>query len=156
DPKAESETYLTVTKTVWSWVATTDHKRIGLLYLFSTVIALAVGGVFALALRTEHLTPGPTIMDASTYNRMFTLHGVIMVWLFMIPAIPSIFGNFFLPIMIGAKDVAFPRLNLLSYYIYVSGSLFVLGAMIWGGVDTGWTFYPPYSTKSPSAVLPTI
>jgi hypothetical protein len=109
--------YLVADRTALSWLLTTDHKRIGVLYLFTVSFFLALGGVFALALRLEHLTPGPGLMTAMTYDRLFTLHGVTMVWLFMIPSIPAAFGNFFLPIMIGAKDVAFPRLNLLSYWI---------------------------------------
>jgi cytochrome c oxidase subunit 1 len=155
-PREERESYLTVARTVGSWLVTTDHKRIGVLYLFSVLFFLALGGTFALLIRIEHFTPGPTIMDAATYNRVFTLHGVIMVWLFMIPSIPATFGNFFLPIMIGAKDVAFPRLNLISYYIYVVGACVVVIAMFAGGVDTGWTFYAPYSSHSPSAVVPTV
>ncbi len=139
-----------------SWALTTDHKRIGVLYLVSTLFALFLGGAFALVLRTEHLTPTRTIIDAYTYNRMFTMHGIVMVWVFMIPSIPAAFGNFLLPIMIGAKDVAFPRLNLASYYIYLLGSFWVLAALWWGGVDTGWTFYTPYSAHSPSAVVPTV
>ena len=138
--------------TIRSWVLTTDHKRIGILYLFTLLAMLALGGFFAMAIRLEHLTPGPTIMTAMTYNRMFTLHGVIMVWLFMIPSIPASFGNYMLPIMLGAKDVAFPRLNLLSYYLYVAGALLVLVSMVVGGIDTGWTFYPPYSSSTPTAV----
>lgn len=138
--------------TIRSWVLTTDHKRIGILYLFTLLFMLALGGFFAMALRIEHLTPGPTVMKAMTYNRMFTLHGVIMVWLFMIPSIPSSFGNYFLPIMLGARDVAFPRLNLLSYWLYVAGALLVLVSMVAGGIDTGWTFYPPYSSTTPTAV----
>ena len=150
------ESYLTIARTVGSWLVTVDHKRIGILYLITVLFFLLVGGIFALAVRLEHLTPGPTIMTAMTYNRMFTLHGVTMVWLFMIPSIPASFGNFFLPIMIGAKDVAFPRLNLISYYIYVFGACFVVLAMFLGGVDTGWTFYAPYSAQAPSAVVPTV
>jgi cytochrome c oxidase subunit I len=150
------ETYLNVAYTVKSWALTTDHKRIGILYLVTTVVALAFGGTFALLLRTEHLTPDKTIMDAYTYNRMFTMHGIVMVWLFMIPSIPTAFGNFLLPIMIGAKDVAFPRLNLLSYYIYLLGVVWVLCALWVGACDTGWTFYAPYSAHSPSAVVPTV
>jgi len=156
EEEARRETYLNVARDVKSWVLTTDHKRIGILYLVTTVFALMLGGAFALLLRTEHLTPGKTIMDAYTYNRMFTMHGIVMVWLFMIPSIPTAFGNFLLPIMIGAKDVAFPRLNLLSYYIYLAGVLWVLAALWLGGCDTGWTFYAPYSAHSPSAVLPTV
>jgi cytochrome c oxidase subunit 1 len=149
-------TYLNVAWTVKSWALTTDHKRIGVLYLVTTILALALGGVFALVLRTELLTPGPTFLDAYTYNRTFTMHGIVMVWLFMIPSIPTAFGNFLLPMMIGAKDVAFPRLNLASYYIYVAGALWVIVALWMGGADTGWTFYAPYSTHSPSAVVPTV
>jgi cytochrome c oxidase subunit 1 len=150
------ETYLNVAHTVKSWALTTDHKRIGILYLVTTVFSLMLGGLFALVLRTEHLTPDRTIMDAYTYNRMFTMHGIVMVWLFMIPSIPAAFGNFLLPIMIGAKDVAFPRLNLASYYIYLTGAVWVLVALWMGGCDTGWTFYAPYSAHSPSAVVPTV
>jgi len=153
---AKRKTYLNVAHSVKSWVLTTDHKRIGILYLLSTTLALALGGAFALVLRTEHLTPQRTIIDAYTYNRMFTMHGIVMVWLFMIPSIPTAFGNFLLPVMIGAKDVAFPRLNLASYYIYVLGAVWVLVALWLGGVDTGWTFYTPYSAHSPSAVVPTV
>jgi len=150
------ETYLNVAYTVKSWALTTDHKRIGILYLVTTTFALLLGGVFALVLRTEHLTPDQTIIDAYTYNRMFTMHGIVMVWLFMIPSIPTAFGNFLLPMMIGAKDVAFPRLNLASYYIYVAGVVWVIVALWMGGADTGWTFYAPYSAHSPSAVVPTV
>jgi cytochrome c oxidase subunit 1 len=150
------EDYLNIANTVKSWALTTDHKRIGILYLVTTTFALALGGVFALVLRTEHLTPTKTIVDAYTYNRLFTMHGVVMVWLFMIPSIPTAFGNFLLPIMIGAKDVAFPRLNLLSYYVYLLGVIWVLIALWAGAADTGWTFYTPYSTHSPSAVVPTV
>ena len=139
-----------------SWLLSTDHKRIGVLYFFATTLSLALGGVFALLLRIEHLTPGPTVMSAMTYNRLFTLHGVTMVWLFMIPSIPATFGNFLLPIQIGASEVAFPRLNLLSFWIYVLGAAFVLVAMWLGALDTGWTFYTPYSVHSPSAVVPTL
>src|SRR5208283_3529115 len=138
------ESYLTIARTVQSWLVTTDHKRIGILYLFSVLFFLALGGTFALLIRIEHFTPGPTIMDAMSYDRLFTLHGVTMVWLFMIPSIPAAFGNFFLPLQIGAKDVAFPRLNLISYYIYVIGASVIVVAMFAGGVDTGWTFYSPY------------
>jgi cytochrome c oxidase subunit 1 len=145
-------TYLDSHTTLRSWVLTTDHKRIGILYLVTILFFLALGGFFALAIRLEHLSPGRTVMSAMAYNRMFTLHGVIMVWLFLIPSIPSSFGNFLLPIMVGAKDVAFPRLNLLSYYIFLTGSLMVLLSVFVGGIDTGWTFYPPYSSTTPTAI----
>lgn len=144
--------YLGTATTIRSWLLTTDHKRIGLLYLGAVATFLALGGFFAMAMRLEHLTPNKTIMTAMTYNRAFTLHGVVMVWLFMIPSIPSTFGNFLLPIMVGAKDVAFPRLNLLSFYIYVAGALLVLLSLLVSGIDTGWTFYAPYASKTPTAV----
>lgn len=150
------ETYLNVAHTVASWALTTDHKRIGVMYLVTTIFTLALGGSFALLLRTAHLTPQGVVVNAYTYNRLFTMHGIVMVWLFMIPSIPTAFGNFLLPIMLGAKDVAFPRLNLLSYYIYLLGVFWVLIALWMGGCDTGWTFYTPYSAHSPSAVVPTV
>jgi cytochrome c oxidase subunit 1 len=131
-----------------SWLFTTDHKRIGILFFIGISLALLIGGVFALVLRIELLTPERTIMEARTYNQMFTHHGVVMVWGFMIPAIPGVFGNFFLPIMIGAKDVAFPKLNLASFYVYALGAVITTTGLLAGGVDTGWTFYAPYSTTS--------
>ena len=146
--------YLRVERGLWSWLTTTDHKRVGILFLISTTIALFLGGLYAMLLRAELVQPARDLFDAAQYNRIFTLHGVIMVFLFMIPAIPSGFGNFFLPIMIGAKDVAFPRLNLASWYIYLFGAVWIFVALFGGGIDTGWTFYTPYSTTSPSAVLP--
>jgi cytochrome c oxidase subunit 1 len=149
-------TYLNTDTTITSWLATTDHKRIALLYLGTVTVMLFLGGVFAMVLRLEHLGPEPTLMSAQTYNRLFSLHGITMVWLFMIPSIPTTFGNFFLPMMIGAKDVAFPRINLASYYIYLAGTIVVLSATVVSGVDTGWTFYQPYTARSPSAVVPTV
>jgi cytochrome c oxidase subunit 1 len=146
--------YLNEKAGVWSWLTTIDHKRIGVIYLVLTSVSFALGGLFAMLVRIELLTPGPTIMSAMTYNRMFTLHGVVMIFLFMIPAVPNIFGNFFLPIMIGARDVAFPKLNLLSVYIYLLGAGIALYGMIHGGADTGWTFYPPYSTTTATKVVP--
>ena len=110
-PVIPAVNYLNADRGVWSWLTTIDHKRIGIMYLVSVLIAFLLGGIFAMALRLELLTPGPTIMGANTYNRMFTLHGVVMIFLFMIPAIPGVFGNFMLPLMLGAKDVAFPKLN---------------------------------------------
>jgi cytochrome c oxidase subunit 1 len=148
--------YLRADAGVLSWLLTTDHKRIGLMFYVLVVFGLVLGGVFALLLRTELLTPDRTIMDAITYNRMFTLHGITMVWLFMIPSIPNVFGNFVLPMMLGAKDLAFPRLNLASLYVFALGGIVTLAAMVWGGADTGWTFYVPYSTTSQSAVVPVV
>jgi cytochrome c oxidase subunit 1 len=149
-------------KGLMGWLVTLDHKRIGIMYLISVLISFALGGVFALLVRTELLTRGKTLFDADTYNRMFSLHGVVMVFLFIIPSIPAALGNIILPIQLGAKDVAFPRLNLASLYIYWIGALFGLYSMINGGVDTGWTFYTPYASSDPahggvgsaSAVIP--
>ncbi|GAC1538945.1 MAG: cbb3-type cytochrome c oxidase subunit I [Polyangiales bacterium] len=139
-----------------SWLLSTDHKRIGVMFFVATSLMLFLGGLFALILRIEHLTPTRTIVDAMTYNRLFTLHGVVMVFLFMVPAIPTAFGNFLVPIMIGAKDVAFPRLNNLSLWVYLFGAVWVLYGMFANGVDTGWTFYVPYSSQSPTAVVPVV
>ena len=146
--------YLTSERGVLSWLTTLDHKRIGILYLVSVLVFLALGGTFAMIMRIELIAPGQTIVSSETYNRLFTLHGVVMVWLFMIPSIPAAFGNFFLPIMIGAEEVAFPRLNLASWYIYLTGAVVILWGLVSGGADTGWTFYPPYSAQSPTQVVP--
>jgi cytochrome c oxidase subunit 1 len=131
-----------------SWLLTRDHKRIALLYLVSVTVFFALGGFFAMVIRLELLTPAADLVQPDTYNKLFTMHGVIMVFFFLIPSIPAVLGNFFLPIMVGAKDLAFPRINLLSWYIYVLGGAFTLTAAISGGVDTGWTFYAPYSTAA--------
>lgn len=138
---------------VASWLYTLDHKRIGIMYLLSVLTFFLVGGVFALLVRTELLTPGHTIVDANTYNRLFTLHGAVMVFLVIIPSVPASLGNLILPLQLGAKDVAFPRLNMMSYYVYVVGALFALYSIVTGAVDTGWTFYTPYSTTSQSSVI---
>jgi cytochrome c oxidase subunit I len=144
--------YLNHDKSIWSWVTTVDHKRIGLLYLFALSIFFLIGGLAALAMRTELAYPGGQIMSPQTYNWLFTTHGVVMIFLFIVPGIPAVLGNFLLPLMIGAKDVAFPRLNLLSFYVYMVGSIMaVVGVM--GGIDTGWTFYAPYSLQTPSSVV---
>jgi cytochrome c oxidase subunit I len=145
--------YLTHERGLWSWLKTLDHKRIGLMYLFSVLAFFLIGGIFALLIRTELLTPGQTIMDANTYNKMFTYHGAIMVFLVVIPAIPAALGNFVLPIMLGAKDVAFPRLNLASYYIFMAGATFAVLALFLRGADTGWTFYTPYSIRTNTTVI---
>ena len=131
-----------------SWLLTRDHKRIALLYLFSITAFFALGGFFALMVRLELLTPTADLMQPETYNKMFTMHGIVMVFFFLIPSIPAVLGNFLIPIMVGAKDLAFPRINLLSWYIYVLGGLFTITAAVTGGVDTGWTFYAPYSTSA--------
>ena len=148
DEAVAGESYLTHELGLKSWLFTLDHKRIGLMYLGSTLAAFLLGGIMALLIRTELLFNGPTIMDSDTYNQVFTLHGAIMVFLFIIPAIPGALGNFFLPIMLGAKDVAFPKLNLASFYIYTLGAFVAVAAIIYGNVDTGWTFYTPYSSNS--------
>jgi len=135
-----------------SWLTTVDHKKLGVMYLWSILFMFFLGGVFALLVRLELFAPGHTIMDAESYNKAFTLHGAIMVFLFIIPSIPAALGNFVLPIMLGAKDVAFPRLNLASFWIYVTGALIAVTAMVTGGVDTGWTFYTPYSTTTDGSV----
>jgi len=137
-----------------SWLFSTDHKRIGLMYLVTISVFFCVGAIFGILMRLELMSPGETIMKAETYNSFFTLHGVIMIFLFIIPGIPAVFGNFFLPLQIGAKDVAFPRINLLSYWIYIIGaSLVLLSLLIPGGaIDTGWTFYIPYSVRSGSNI----
>jgi cytochrome c oxidase subunit 1 len=137
-----------------SWLVTIDHKRIAIMFFVAVTLALILGGTFALVLRTKLLIPEPGLMTPLTYNRLFTLHGVTMVFLFMIPVIPTVFGNFFLPMMIGASDLAFPRLNLASFYVYVAGAVLTLWGMIHGGADTGWTFYAPYATASPTDVAP--
>ena len=138
--------YLNNGHTVKSWLLTLDHKRIGLLYLFSISIFFAIGGVYASLIRLELITPEGDLMTAETYNKVFTMHGVMMIFFFLIPSIPAVLGNFLLPIMLGAKDVAFPKLNLLSWYIFILGGSLMLITMINGGIDTGWTFYPPYSS----------
>ncbi|MFN3781001.1 MAG: cbb3-type cytochrome c oxidase subunit I, partial [Candidatus Kapaibacteriota bacterium] len=140
---------------ILSWLLSTDHKRIGLLYLISMVVFFWVAVTLGFLMKLEMLTPGKTIVDAQTYNTFFTLHGVIMIFLFIIPGIPAVFGNFFLPIQIGARDVAFPRLNLLSWYLYIIGGLFaIVSLFLQGGpIDTGWTFYVPYSIRTTTNVI---
>jgi cytochrome c oxidase subunit 1 len=131
-----------------SWLLTRDHKRIALLYLAGVTAFFFIGGAMAVLIRLELATPAGDLVSDETYNKLFTMHGVMMVFFFLIPAIPSVLGNFLVPIMVGARDVAFPKLNLLSWYIYMTGGLFTLYSMVTGGVDTGWTFYAPFSTLS--------
>ncbi len=138
--------YLQESKGLKSWLFTIDHKRIGVMYLWSILGAFLIGGLFALLIRIHLLWPKSNFLEPETYNRVFTLHGAVMTFLFIVPSIPASLGNFVLPMMLGAKDVAFPRLNLASYWIYVFGAIFAITAMVLGGVDTGWTFYTPYST----------
>jgi len=138
--------YLEAGFSLWSWLSSVDHKRIAVLYAISITLFFFAGGAAATLIRLELVTPAGDLVSAETYNKLFTMHGVIMVWFFLIPSIPSTFGNFLLPLMIGARDLAFPRLNLASWYLYVLGGLFTVGALVAGGVDTGWTFYTPFST----------
>lgn len=142
--------YLQVKKGIFSWIFSVDHKRIALLYLYSLITFFLVGMTLGLLMRLELLNPGKDFLEAKTYNQIFTLHGVIMIFLFIIPSIPAVFGNFFLPIMLGTDDVSFPRLNLLSWWIYVIGACMALSTLIFGDgpADTGWTFYAPYSVKT--------
>ncbi|HVR72720.1 MAG TPA: cbb3-type cytochrome c oxidase subunit I, partial [Planctomycetota bacterium] len=145
-PVTPARHYLNESYSLRSWLLTTDHKRIGILYLLGLTFFFFVGGAFAVLIRLELLTPGEDLVLAETYNKLFTLHGIIMVFFFLIPAIPSVLGNFLIPLMLGAKDLAFPRINLASWYIYILGGTLTLAAVVAGGVDTGWTFYTPYST----------
>ncbi|MCF6228071.1 MAG: cbb3-type cytochrome c oxidase subunit I [Planctomycetes bacterium] len=149
------ENYLTASRGLKSWLITLDHKRIGVMYLIAVCFSLLLGGAFVLILRLELLSPDQIIPLSETnsflgdynqfYNKMFTLHGAVMVFMFVIPAIPAALGNFILPLQLGAKDLALPRINLLSFYLYVLGALFFVGVLVLGGLDTGWTLYPPYS-----------
>jgi cytochrome c oxidase subunit 1 len=138
--------YLNADYGIKSWLLTVDHKRIALLYLISISFFFAIGGAYAMAIRMELLTPAGDLMQSQTYNKVFTHHGIMMVFFFLIPSIPATLGNFLVPLMIGAKDLAFPRINLLSWYVYMVGALLTFAALLNGGVDTGWTFYTPYST----------
>ncbi len=152
---SHDETYINAKKGIKSWLVTVDHKRIGVMYLVTILTFFLAGGLLALGVRAELFTPEGN-MDADTYNRMFTLHGAIMVFLVLVPAIPASFGNFVMPLMLGAKDVAFPKLNLASFYIYALGSCFLIYTILAGGVDTGWTFYTPYSSSTNTAVISAI
>jgi cytochrome c oxidase subunit 1 len=151
-----ADNYLTHTHGFWSWALTLDHKRIGVMYLTATLFFFFVAGVFAMIIRTQLLEPNGVIFTTEEsyvhYNQMFTLHGAIMIFLVLIPAVPAALGNFVLPIMLGAKDVAFPRLNLFSFYLYVTGAILAILSIILGAVDTGWTFYTPYSAQTDTAV----
>ncbi len=153
-PVETREHYLNADYGVRSWLLTVDHKRIALLYLASITLFFFLGGFFAVLIRLELLTPEGDMVQSETYNKMFTMHGIIMIIFFLIPAIPAVLGNFLVPLMVGAKDLAFPRINLLSWYIYILGGIISLTSIVVGGVDTGWTFYTPYSsTYSNSYVI---
>ncbi len=146
-PGGSEENYLTAGYTLRSWFLTLDHKRIAILYLISITAMFFLGGIFAGFVRLELMTPEGDLVSAETYNKLFTMHGIVMVFFFLIPSIPAVMGNFLVPLMVGARDLAFPRLNLLSWYIYTVGAIFTLFAIVNGGVDTTWRFYTPYSTS---------
>src|SRR6056297_384203 len=150
--ESPKEHYLNAEKGLWSWLSTVDHKRIGLMYFGSIAFFFLFGGILALVLRTELLTPTQSFIEAETYNQIFTLHGAIMIFFFLVPSVPSALGNFILPLQLGAKDVAFPRLNLFSYHLFFFGALFFVLTLMMGVVDTGWTFYAPYSVETSTAV----
>src|ERR1035438_106593 len=143
----ERETYLNAGYGLKSWLLTVDHKRIALLYLMSITFFFFIGGFFALLIRLELLTPAGGLVPSATYNKLFTMPGQVMVFFFLIPAVPAVLGNFLIPLMIGAKDLAFPRINLLSWYLYIIGGTLMIYTILNGGVDTGWTFYTPLSTE---------
>ncbi|MCK5571801.1 MAG: cbb3-type cytochrome c oxidase subunit I, partial [Bacteroidetes bacterium] len=145
-------------KGIFAWILSTDHKRIGLLYFGSMMVFFTIAVILGLLMRLELLTPGQTIVEAQTYNTLFTLHGIMMIFLFIIPGLPAVFGNFFLPIMIGAKDVFFPRLNLLSWWLFIFGGALALVSLFLpgGAADTGWTFYVPYSVRTSTNVMPAL
>lgn len=145
-------------KGIFNWIFSTDHKKIGILYLISMLVFFSVAVIFGFLMRLELISPGKTIIEPQTYNQIFTLHGVIMTFLFIIPGLPAVFGNFFLPIMIGAKDVAFPRLNLLSWWLFILGGFVALISLFLPGgpADTGWTFYIPYSVRTSTNVIPAL
>jgi len=145
-PTIPKEHFLNHEFGILSWLLTRDHKRIGILYLFTITGFFFVGGFFAVLIRLNLLTPNGDLVSADTYNKLFTMHGIMMVFFFLIPSVPAVIGNFVLPLMLGAKDVAFPKLNLLSWYLLIIGGSLALWSLISGGVDTGWTLYPPYSS----------
>jgi cytochrome c oxidase subunit 1 len=149
----QRHSYLDAPYGVASWLLTRDHKRIAMLYLISITIFFGLGGLFAAGVRLELMTPKGDLLSPDTYNKFFTLHGVIMIFFFLVPAVPATLGNFLIPIMCGAKDLAFPRINLLSWYLYVIGGLMALAVVAMGGVDTGWTFYTPYSTQGSTTMV---
>jgi cytochrome c oxidase subunit 1 len=146
-PEKEKRNYLNAEAGLKSWLLTKDHKRIAILYLLAVTFFFIVGGMFAVLIRLELATPAGDLLDSNTYNKVFTMHGVIMIFFFLIPSIPAILGNFLIPLMIGAKDLAFPRINLLSWYIYMLGGILGTIVVVTGGVDTGWTFYTPFSSS---------
>ncbi len=145
-PSESGGNYLNASYGIKSWLLTTDHKRIGLMYLVSITVMFAIGGMAAVLMRLHLIEPQGALVEPETYNKLFSIHGIIMVFFFLVPSIPATLGNFLIPMMIGARDVAFPKLNLLSWYVFITGALLALFGIVSGGVDTGWTFYPPYSS----------
>lgn len=145
--------YLNHDKSIKSWLLTLDHKRIGIMYLIVISLVFLAGGILSMLIRVEQMSPGQDIMGPDAYNQMFTIHGVLMIFAFIIPAVPAILGNFVLPMQVGAKDVAFPRINLLSFYLYVAGAIIALSALLIGRIDGGWTFYTPYSVRVGDGIL---
>jgi cytochrome c oxidase subunit 1 len=155
-PVMPEKHYLNDNYGIRSWLLTKDHKRIAVLYLFSITFFFFLGGLFAALIRLELLTPQGDLFQSDTYNKLFTMHGVNMIFFFLIPSVPAVLGNFLVPLMVGAKDLAFPKINLLSWYIFIGGAIFSLAALVSGGVDTGWTFYTPLSSgfvRTPVIVL---
>jgi cytochrome c oxidase subunit I len=140
------ETYLNATHTIRSWLLTRDHKRIAILYMISITVMFWIAAAGAGLVRINLLSPRGLLSDAETYNKAFSIHGIIMVWWFLVPSIPTVMGNFLIPLMVGARDLAFPRLNLLSWYLYIISAIVIIGVILFGGIDTGWTFYAPYSS----------
>lgn len=140
------ESYLTDGLSIRSWLLTTDHKRIAILYMVTITIFFFLGGIAAALVRYNLIVPEGMLRSAETYNRLFSMHGVLMVWFFLVPSIPVTLGNFLVPLMIGARDLAFPRINLLSWYLFVLAGIIVLYAFFTGGIETGWTFYTPFSS----------
>jgi cytochrome c oxidase subunit 1 len=156
-PVTARETYLNAGYSLKSWLLALDHKRIAILYFVSITLFFFVGGAFATLVRLELMTPRGDLVSSDTYNKLFTMHGIIMIFFFLIPSIPATLGNFLVPMMLGARDLAFPRLNLLSWYIFVAGGVLTMVAVVSGGVDTGWTFYTPYSSAfSNTSVVVTV
>jgi len=151
--EGSGKNYLNQTKGILSWMFTLDHKRIGVMYLVGVMISLLLGGMFALLVRLNLWSPEGLLFSNQTYNEFFTLHGAVMVFLFVIPGIPGALGNFILPLMLGAKDVAFPRINLMSFWLWAIGLVFFMAVLMTGRIDTGWTFYTPYSVTSQGSVL---
>jgi cytochrome c oxidase subunit I len=145
--KETTPNYLNADYGIKSWLLTTDHKRIALLYLVSITAMFFIGAFFALMIRLELLTPAGDLVQADTYNKYFSMHGIVMIFFFLVPSIPAVLGNFLVPLMIGAKDLAFPKINLLSWYLYIVGAGMMIYTIAVGGVDTGWTFYTPFSTS---------